>query len=404
MSSNTFAQLGLSKQMVAALARLNINEPTPIQLQSIPLALKGADILGSAQTGTGKTLAFGLPLIEKLLDDDYATAIILTPTRELAVQVLKSLENLLEVNDNIDTALLIGGDSMPKQLNQLKKHPRLIVGTPGRINDHLVRKTLNLRYCEFLVLDETDRMLDMGFGPQLEEIAKHLPQTIQTLMFSATYPKNIMKLAAKYLTKPVRIEVGESHLPIEKITQETLFVKDGDKYDELLKRLRDNNKTAIVFVKTKWGADKLATRLQIGGIDADCLHGDLKQGQRDRVTQAFRDFKVRVLVATDVAARGLDIPHIELVINHDMPMNPEDYIHRIGRTARNGAEGTAVNLVNGEDKRKMSMIERMLNPNANVSEPRVREHKLKSGDKPFRIRKREKRQDREARSMEKRAA
>jgi ATP-dependent RNA helicase DeaD len=402
---DNFETLGVSKQLLLALAKLNIETPTPIQVQSIPLALKGADILGSAQTGTGKTLAFGIPVIEKLLDDPYACALILTPTRELAVQVLKSLEALIEKADRINTALLIGGDSMPKQLNQLKLFPRLIVGTPGRINDHLERKTLTLRDTEILVLDETDRMLDMGFGPQLETIAAQIGENIQTLMFSATMPKNIMKLAGKYLRQPVRIEVGDSNVPMDKITQETIHLKDPEKFEMLKSRLVDNSLSAIIFVKTKWGADKLATRLKLEGIDADCLHGDLKQSQRDRVTQAFRDFRVRALVATDVAARGLDIPHIELVINYDLPVNPEDYIHRIGRTARNGKEGTAINFVNGEDKHKMKLIERLISPeNADMEMTPHREHKLKSGAKPFRQRKREKRQERTARDMSKRAA
>ena len=289
---------------------------------------------------------------------------ILTPTRELATQVMAALQQWIAV-PNIKTALLIGGESMPKQYRQLQMRPRLIVGTPGRVNDHLLRKTLHLNNTRFLVLDETDRMLDMGFGVQLDAILHYLPQERQTMMFSATLPANIVKLSAKYLHQPQRVAVGNSNVAAPKIKQEMIQTSDAEKYGELINQLEKNSEgTVIVFVKTKFGADKLATKLCRAEIKADAIHGDLKQSRRDRVIQDYRAKKFRVLVATDVAARGLDIPHIELVVNYDMPQCPEDYIHRIGRTARAGAEGHAVNLVAPIDGGKWKAIHRLMNPDA----------------------------------------
>ncbi|NDF12164.1 MAG: DEAD/DEAH box helicase [Proteobacteria bacterium] len=343
---------------------MNFSTPTPIQAQAIPLALEGKDVLGSAQTGTGKTGAFGIPLVAKLLASPRGSAMVLTPTRELAVQVLEAITKMLGKPTSIKTALIIGGDSMPKQLQQLRMRPRVIVGTPGRINDHLARGTLMLHDTNYLVLDETDRMLDMGFGVQLEKIVKYLPKQRQTMMFSATLPHNIMKLAEKYLTNPTRIAVGSNNTPIANINQEVIHVSSAGKFDELLNQIEKREGSIIIFVKTKWGAEKMADKLRKQGHSADAIHGDLRQNQRDRVIQAFRGKKHRIMVATDIAARGLDIPHIEHVINYDLPQAPEDYIHRIGRTARAGAEGAAVNLVSGEDGLKWRAIQRLINPNA----------------------------------------
>ncbi len=347
-----------------ALVKLGFTKPTPIQTQAIPLALTGRDILGSAQTGTGKTAAFGIPLVTKLINNPSSAALIMTPTRELATQVLKQLQELLGHPTTIRSALLIGGDSMGKQLGQLRALPRLIVGTPGRINDHLMRRTLNLTKTDFLVLDETDRMLDMGFGVQLEKIIKHMPKDRQTLMFSATMPHNIMKLASQYLRNPERIAVGSTITAAPKIKQELIHTSDAEKYGKLVELLESRSGSIIVFVKTKHGADRLATKLEKNNHSADAIHGDLRQRQRDRVIQNFRDKKHRIMVATDVAARGLDIPHIEHVINYDLPQAPEDYIHRIGRTARAGAEGSAVCLITPADGEKWRAIHRLMNPGA----------------------------------------
>jgi ATP-dependent RNA helicase DeaD len=324
-----FNEAGLPLPLMRSLERMGFVTPTPIQAQAIPHALAGRDVLGTAQTGTGKTAAFGIPLACKLLSNPRGSALILLPTRELAVQVMEALEQLL-ADSRIPSALLIGGESMPKQFEQLRKRPRLIVGTPGRINDHLQRGTLMLHDVQFLVLDETDRMLDMGFGVQLEAIAKYLTAKRQTLMFSATLPAEIVKLAGKYLQDPVRISIGSTTATATKVTQEHVRVSDEEKYPRLLSELENRSGSVIVFVKTKWGAEKLANRLRKEKHRADALHGDLRQNQRERVIDAFREQKYRILVATDIAARGLDIPHIEHVINYDLPHSPEDYIHRIG--------------------------------------------------------------------------
>lgn len=365
----TFAEMGLPESLIHTLQHMQFNEPTPIQEQAIPLALQGQDILGSAQTGTGKTGAFGIPLVARILSNPNSSALVMTPTRELATQVMMQLQALLGKQSKVKTALLIGGDPMPKQLTQLRNHPRIIVGTPGRINDHLQRKSLRLQDTDFLVLDETDRMLDMGFTIQISSIIEHMADNRQTLLFSATLPKNIVRISDKYLNNPARVAVHATSSPATKIKQETLHVKDADKYSQLLTQLIERKGSVIMFVKTKYGTERMAKKLATEGHTANAIHGDLRQTKRDRVIKDFRHKKYRILVATDVAARGLDIPHIEHVINYDLPQCPEDYIHRIGRTARAGAEGEALNLVSPAEKGKWNAIERLLDPNAEHTAP-----------------------------------
>lgn len=358
---NCFTQIsGLSDQILMSLKRMEFNEPTPIQAQSIPLALAGRDILGSAQTGTGKTGAFAIPLVEKVLSKEVHTALVLTPTRELAVQVLSQVHAILGRSSGVNTALLIGGEPMPRQLRQLRKKPRIVVGTPGRINDHLERGTVSFKQVGFLVLDETDRMLDMGFGKQIDAILAHFPGKVQTLMFSATMPNNIMNMSAKYLAEPERIEIGSSLQPVEAVEQRNTFLDEEEKYDRLLKEIDEREGSIIVFVKTKFGAKRIADRLYRDKCRAQAIHGNLRQSRRDSVLRMFRNNKFRVLVATDVAARGLDVPHIQHVINHDLPQCPEDYIHRIGRTARAGAKGHAMNFITGREKKLWKAIERFM--------------------------------------------
>jgi ATP-dependent RNA helicase DeaD len=357
-----FSGFGLPAALLEVLTRMQYTTPTPIQLEALPPALEGRDILGSAQTGTGKTAAFAIPLITKLLSTPRGSALVLTPTRELATQVMSVIRKMLGERSTIQTALLIGGESMGPQFSQLRSRPRLIIGTPGRINDHLGRGTLMLHDTSFLVLDETDRMLDMGFSVQLDQIAKFLPKTRQTLMFSATMPHNIQKLSEKYLTNPVRIKMGESTAPAANISHEIVHTGEANKYDMLIKELDARQGSIIVFVKTKRGAERLSIRLNKQNHSSDAIHGDLKQSKRDRVIAAFREKKYRIMVATDVAARGLDIPHIEHVINFDLPHAPEDYIHRIGRTARAGAQGSALSLISPEDAGKWRAINNLMNP------------------------------------------
>lgn len=358
----TFHDMELSAPLLKTLDALNFTHPTPIQLQTLPSSLAGKDILGSAQTGTGKTLAFSIPLVENLLKNPKGMALILTPTRELAQQVAATIRQLVSSNLPIKMALLIGGEPIGKQFHQLKLNPRIIVGTPGRVIDHMERKTLKKANFSFLVLDETDRMFDMGFGIQLEQIISQIPTERQTLMFSATFPAKIEKLAATYMIEPARFFTEEKITISDKLTQETIHVKEGDKYDQLVTQLNNREGSVIVFVKTKINADRLATQLTKENHSASAIHGDLRQHKRERVMAAFRQGRYRIMVATDIAARGLDVPHVQHVINYDLPQASEDFIHRIGRTARNGAEGSAITFVSTRDRRLWDDIQRLINP------------------------------------------
>ena len=358
-----FEDFGLEPNLLKSLEHMNYTAPTPIQAQTIPLALDGRDILGSAQTGTGKTAAFAIPLINALMGSDEGSAIVLTPTRELGKQVMEVMQQLLGSKSFINTAFIIGGESMGKQFEQLKRNPRLIVGTPGRINDHLKRGTLKLDDTRFLVLDETDRMLDMGFSIQLDAIAEYMPKgKRQTLMFSATMPHNIMRLADRYLTNPKRIEIGESNATAKNIKQEVLHVQKDKKYTTLVSELSTRVGTILVFVNTKRDTEALAKKLKGDSFSTEAIHGDLRQHRREKIIRKYRNEEFRVLIATDVIARGLDVPHIAHVINYDLPMMPEDYIHRIGRTARAGADGEALCLITPQDNRRWTAIQRLINP------------------------------------------
>jgi len=358
-----FIDLEIENKLKKSINLADFIDPTPIQSKSIPISLMGRDILGTAQTGTGKTLAFTIPMINKLIKDKQAMALIICPTRELATQVMQTVLKLNVREIGIGNALLIGGESMQKQLKKLKKKARIIVGTPGRINDHLERKSLNLSKVNYLVLDETDRMLDMGFTPQIEMILKFIPKEHQTLLFSATLPDNILKISQKYLINPERVSVGSLSTPIEKIKQETFEITQDKKYHELINQLVERTGSILVFVKTKHGADKIVKRLKYDGHKADAIHGNLRQSKRDRVIAGFRNGNNRILIATDVAARGLDIPLIQHVINYDLPQVPEDYIHRVGRTGRAGKEGSALTFLTPNDKSMWNSISKLIDPN-----------------------------------------
>ncbi len=359
----SFQSFGLANSLLASLERLNFKKPTPVQEEAIPVVLAGNDVLISSQTGTGKTGVFSIPIISKLLEDRRNLSLIITPTRELATQIFKTFESFLGKKSPLNTALLIGGDSISKQLQQLKKKPHIIVGTPGRINDHLQRRSLKLNATKFLVLDETDRMLDMGFSIQIDDIVKHIPSDRQTLLLSATIPKNIITLSKKYMRDPKRIAIGSTYNPVEKIKQEVIRIKDDAKYSELVEQLSKRKGSVVIFVKTKFGTERMAKKLRLGRHKADAIHGDLRHNRREKVMDAFRNKKYRILVATDVASRGLDIPHIQHVINYDMPQCPEDYIHRIGRTARAGQDGESLSFVSPADKKKWDAIHYLMHPN-----------------------------------------
>jgi superfamily II DNA/RNA helicase len=290
--------------------------------------------------------------------------IIVTPTRELALQVDEQIRALLSAKSKIRSVVLIGGASIERQVQALGKRPKIIVGTPGRIIDHLERKSLDLSGFNYVVLDETDRMLDMGFSAPIAEIFSHVSKERQTLLFSATLPKNIQKISAQYLQNPVRIEMGQVNSVGDNIVQSTQFVSKDGKFEMLVDALREHDQSAIVFMNSKFATEKMAKRLKSAGITAEAIHGDLRQSKRERVISNLRDNKFRVLVATDVAARGIDVPHIHQVINFDLPRQTEDYIHRIGRTGRNGAQGIALNLATRDDMEKLNDIERLINPKA----------------------------------------
>ena len=366
----TFQEMGLPRALTHTLQNMQFNEPTPIQAKAIPPALEGKDILGSAQTGTGKTGAFGVPLVARLLSNSLGSALVMTPTRELATQVMTQLQSMLGKNSKIQSTLLVGGESISRQRQQLRNHPRLIVGTPGRINDHLTRRSLKLHDADFLVLDETDRMLDIGFRVQIENVMKYMPSKRQTLLFSATLSKNIVRIAEKYLYCPIRVAVSGNSVPPAKIKQDILRINEAEKYHHLLLELDERKGSILIFINTKLGTEKMALKLSKEGHSVDTIHGNLRQNKRNRVIAAFRKKKYRILVATDVASRGLDISHIEHVINYDLPQCAEDYIHRIGRTARAGATGAALNLVTPADTSKWHAIGRLLNSGNHQSRPK----------------------------------
>ena len=370
-----FQELNFPPSLLKALENMRFSTPTPVQAETIPLAMQeGQDILGTAQTGTGKTGAFAIPLCAKLLTNKHDGVLVLAPTRELALQVITVFHQLLSVDRSIKTSLLIGGESIEKQFRQLKGHPRLVVGTPGRINDHLERGTLKLKHTSALVLDETDLMLDMGFDVQISTIIEKIPHIRQTLMFSATLPKRIEHLAGKYLKNPVRVSIGAESTPHKDIEQEMMRVVEKEKYEKLIEQLPQREGSIIIFVKTRDKADRLSLRLYKDGYRSAAIHGNLRQSKRQRVLQGFRNQKNRILVATDVASRGIDVPHVRHVINYDLPQCAEDYVHRIGRTARAGGKGASLSFVTKQNQHLWNAIQRLLDPNAKNDTPQKKRH------------------------------
>lgn len=356
----TFAEFGLEPKVLQAITELGFEEATPIQEQSIPLALAGSDLIGQAQTGTGKTAAFGIPLITKInREDEKILALIMAPTRELAIQVAEEIGKLSRFK-GLRSLAIYGGQDIGRQIRGLKKKPQIIIGTPGRLLDHINRKTIRLDDVQTVVLDEADEMLDMGFMEDIQSILKLVPAERQTMLFSATMPPNIQRLAQQFLNNPQHVSVIPKQISAPLIDQAYVEVPERQKF-EALSRLIDMESPdlAIVFGRTKRRVDELAEALQKRGYSADGLHGDLSQNQRDAVMRKFRDGSIDVLVATDVAARGLDVSGVTHVINFDLPQDPESYVHRIGRTGRAGKEGTAWSFVTPREMDHLHLIERV---------------------------------------------
>ncbi len=361
-----FDMLGLKPRLITALNDMGIKDPTPIQKQAIPPALDGRDVMGLAQTGTGKTAAFGLPLIQHLMEGDVrpnprcARALILAPTRELVNQIGESLDGFIK-GSHMKVAKVVGGVGITPQIKRLERGVDLLVATPGRLIDLMDRGAVNLSESHFLVLDEADQMLDMGFIHALKKIALKLPKERQTLLFSATMPKDMESLAATYLDKPVRVQVSTSGQTADKIEQSIHYIAKTEKPGLLLDLLRNHpNEAALVFARTKHGSDRLAKQLTGAGVNAVAIHGNRSQGQRTRALEAFTKGDAPVLVATDVAARGLDIPVVKHVYNYELPNVPETYVHRIGRTARAGREGAAITLCAPDEMGELKDIEKVI--------------------------------------------
>ncbi|MBS4098347.1 MAG: DEAD/DEAH box helicase [Sulfuricella sp.] len=366
----SFETLGLLPELLKAVADQGYTEATPIQTQAIPVVLQGRDVMGGAQTGTGKTAGFTLPLLQRL--SGYANtgtsparhpirAVILVPTRELAAQVADSVQTYGKYLP-LRSAVVYGGVSIDPQLAELRRGVEILVATPGRLLDHVQQKSVNFSQVEILVLDEADRMLDMGFLPDITRILGMLPAKRQSLLFSATFSEDIKKLADRLLKEPVLIEVARRNTAAESVTQ-VVYPVDMSRKRELLAHLIKSRdlRQVLVFCRTKQGAGKLATQLERDGISATAIHGDKSQQQRTEALQAFKDGTVRILVGTDVAARGIDIDQLPYVVNFEIPHVPEDYVHRIGRTGRGGSSGTAISLVCEEELKLLDAIEKMLN-------------------------------------------
>ena len=363
---NLFDEMGLPQSLTRKLAATGITDPTPIQTHAIPHAMNGHDVLGLAQTGTGKTMAFGLPLITALMEAPGKPApktirsLILAPTRELAGQIREALLPLVK-DSPIKINLVVGGASINPQIKRLDQGTDILVATPGRLLDLIDRRAVRLDTARFLVLDEADQMLDLGFIHALRRIAGLLASERQTMLFSATMPKQMEEIAASYLKHPKRVQVSPPGKPADKVTQEVHFIAKAAKPDLLIELLgKHKGELALVFGRTKHGSDKLARKLEQAGFSVAAIHGNKSQGQRERALKAFRDGHVKVLVATDVAARGLDIPDVKHVYNYELPNVPDNYVHRIGRTARAGKDGAAIAFCAPDEMGELKDIQKVL--------------------------------------------
>jgi len=358
--SITFKDLNLSKGVLKSIKAMGYIEPTEIQMQAIPLIMQGKDIIGQARTGTGKTAAFGIPLVE-LVDRNQKTlqAMVLCPTRELAVQIADELKRIALLTEGLSITAVYGGRAMGQQTQELESGTQIVVGTPGRIMDHIERGALNMDNIRIMVLDEADEMLNMGFREDIGRILELTSGDRQTLLFSATMPKTILKLTDEYMREPEHIKVSKKEMTVPGVEQYYFELKESSKV-EVLHRLIDieNIRSALVFCNTKKDVDKVLVKLRSHGHTADVLHGDIRQNVRERTVEKLRDEDIGILIATDVAARGLDIENIEVVFNYDMPQEIETYVHRIGRTARAGRPGLAYSFVTKNEIGKLTAIQR----------------------------------------------
>ncbi|MBI4236975.1 MAG: DEAD/DEAH box helicase [Deltaproteobacteria bacterium] len=359
-TQQTFAELGVSGPILSCLDNVNFVHPTPIQAAVIPTALQGKDVIGCAQTGTGKTAAFAIPLAERLGHGDHVRGLILCPTRELAMQTQAFLE-LFGENHHLTSVVLIGGVKIGPQLRALQQRPDIVVATPGRLFDHLERKSVRLERVTELVFDEADRMLDMGFLPQIEAIMRHVPKTRHTMMFSATMPSSVERMAHRYLHEPQKIMIAPSGTAAAGIEHRLYLVDPLHKLKAMVALLNEVPGSTLVFVRMRNDVDWMARALSVqAGVTAERMHADRNQNEREAALAAFREGNVRVLVATDLAARGLDVPEIAHVVQYDLPEQAEDYIHRAGRTARFASKGIASAIATWMDKVKIGDIERLL--------------------------------------------
>ncbi len=375
----TFESLNLDKEILEALNDLQFLDATEIQEKAIPIMSKGNDIIGIAQTGTGKTFAYSIPLLTNITKDRYTQGLILCPTRELGIQVAEEIKKLIKHKPYVKLATIYGGASYDKQIKELKAHPQIVVGTPGRIIDHMNRKTIDFSHLHTLILDEADEMLNMGFKEDLETILASAPKERQTALFSATMPDFIKHVAENYLKDPVKIEIKKKTLTVDRIKQDLYYLKRESKTD-LLIRLLDlySFNKVMVFVNTKSKVEEIVSTLKKKGYKAEALHGDLKQVSRDKVMNGFKEGISNILVCTDVAARGIDVSDLEAIINFDIPQEQELYVHRIGRTGRAGREGLSITLATYSEERKIFYIERYTRSKMNVcSIPTVEEIKKK---------------------------
>ncbi|MFH1411852.1 MAG: DEAD/DEAH box helicase [Candidatus Omnitrophota bacterium] len=354
----SFDGLGIAPKIIEALDRLKFTQPTPIQHKAIPIAIDGTDIIGVAQTGTGKTLAFVIPVIQ-CLSRNMGHCLVLVPTRELALQVSESFQKIAPAF-GLRTVVLIGGIPIQAQLKVLKKKPRIIIATPGRLVDHMNQKTVRLNEVEILILDEADRMLDMGFKPDIERILKFVPKKRQTMLFSATIPGEVVSMGTAHMRLPVHVEVAPSGTAAERIIQELFIVKKEDKKQLLAKLLDQYRGSVLLFSRTKRGASKINRQIREMGHNSAEIHSDRTLGQRREALEGFKTGKYRILVATDIAARGIDVIGIETVINYDLPDDSENYVHRIGRTGRAGHEGRAISFATPEQGKDIRSIESLI--------------------------------------------